>query len=543
MKNSPYSFLLCLLFSALFSFPAFAAEVTVESKRQSSAVGVGLQGIADWSTQFPFLDVMKSAREWYDWEKRTTEGIGLNKNDWVISIEKGLRPETVFLTNIEGQPIVYSHYIVRWRGKGRLGYGGCARKVGRAYGGDRIATGEGECFLALESIDASDPIRDITIVPEKHIAAFDQGEKFNPDFIEKIQGFRSLRFMDWLVTNGSLQERWSERSLPTDRSYAKKGVPVEVIMELSNKVVADPWVNMPHKVGLDYFREFAKLTKQLLDPELKIYIEHSNETWNWLFPQTQYALKAAREQFNAEGDAYVQWHGMRTAQMCEIWKKEVFTDNPERVVCVLGTQASWPGLEQAALDCPLWVKQGNRPCADYGIDSIGIAGYFSGCLSGGENKVHQRKIIGWGRLEDRGLSKAYEQVIDGRHFECDDTLPQVKKHYEYFVKEARRRGMTVVAYEGGQHITSNFGETQDDERFSNLHIHINRSPYMKTLYQKNFKNWQDAGGTLFMHFVDTSAYSKHGSWGALEYITQETSPKWEALMEFNETPCWWKGCR
>lgn len=531
-----------LLFLAV-SGPVLAVDPSLKSKRSSSSAGIGLQGLADWSSQYPFLDTMKMSRVWFDWERRTAEGIHVDKHGWVTSFDKGLRPETVFLTTGLERPVVYKHYIVRWEGKGRLGYGACARKVGRAHGGDRIEVKHEECTLALEEIDEKDPIRNITIVPEKHIAIFDRGEIFNPDFIERIDVFRSLRFMDWMVTNGSKQGKWSDRPLPNDRTYAQKGVPLEVMIALANKLLADPWFNMPHLADSEYFRNFATIVKQQLNPELTTYVEHSNEIWNWLFPQSQYALKIANTVFNAEGDAYQQWHGMRTAQMCDVWKGEVFAKEKERVVCVLGTQISWPGIEQPALDCPLWVKQGNKPCIDHGIDAVAVAAYFSGCLSGLENPEFEEKIIGWNRSGKEGIQKAYEQVKDGRHFECDDTLPEVMKNYQYHAKEAARRGLKLLAYEGGQHITSNFSQTQDNEDFVGLHVGINRNPLIKDLYKINFDNWREAGGGLFMHFVDTSDYTQFGSWGALEYITQETSPKWEALMEFNQVPCWWKECR
>lgn len=536
-----YFLLFVFLISQYFGSFTFADELTIQAKKRNSAVGMGLQGLADWSSQYPFLDAMKLSRVWFDWERRSAEGIEINENGWVTSLAKGVRAETVFLTTGAERPVVYKYYIVRWKGKGRVSYGACAKKVGRAHGGDRVRVSIEECTLALDSVDVDDPIRDITIVPEKHIAAFDRGEIFNPDFLEKIKVFRSLRFMDWMVTNGSVQSKWSNRPLPADRTYAQKGVPLEVMIALANKVVADPWFNMPHLSDSEYMRNFASMVKEQLKPELTAYVEHSNEIWNWLFPQSQYALKVSQSLFNAEGDAYQQWHGMRTAQMCDIWKGDVFADSKERVVCILGAQINWPGLEQSALDCPLWAKD-NKPCAEHHIDAVAVAAYFSGCLHGLENPEIEKQIIGWSRLDDGGLKKAYEQVVDGRHFECDDTLPDVKKNYEYHMREASKRGLKLLAYEGGQHITSNFSQTQDNEDFVGLHVGINKSPYIKALYQQNFANWREAGGGLFMHFVDTSAYTQHGSWGALEYITQETSPKWEALMEFNQIPCWWENC-
>jgi len=35
-----------------------------------------------------------------------------------------------------------------------------------------------------------------------------------------------------------------------------------------------------------------------------------------------------------------------------------------------------------------------------------------------------------------------------------------------------------------------------------------------------------------MHFVDVGQPSKWGSWGALEYLDQDGSPKYNALIDF-----------
>ncbi|MBX2808504.1 MAG: hypothetical protein KTR20_07720 [Cellvibrionaceae bacterium] len=516
--------------------------VTAALKRQQSAAGIGLTGLADWSTEMPFLDFMKVSRPWYDWQRQSAEGIELDQNGWVTAIAPGVYPQTVFLTNVKNAPIVYSHYIVRWQGKGTVKYGGCAKKVGRAYGGDRISVTHGSCFLGIAAMDKDHPVRNITVVPEKHIAAFDRGDIFNPDFIAVIRHFRALRFMNWLKTNGSEQSQWADRPRVDDRSYAQKGVPIELIIALANRMQADPWLNIPHKADADYIEQFARVVRSRLHADLKVYIEHSNEVWNWIFPQAHYALARGKQTLGDNPDVFMQWHGMRTAQMCDLWKREVFREQQARVVCVLGAQAAWPGLEIAALECPLWAAKGHGPCYTHGLDAVAIAGYFSGCLDGGKEKANQQQIIDWRGKAAQGLTKAYEQALDGRHFFCEDAVDDLAELYQYHVKKAAQRQLKVVAYEGGQHITSNLSDTQNDQRFYSLHIDLNRSALMAGLYQKNFANWKASGATLFMHFVGVSAAGRHGSWGALEYLTQPTSPKWEALMTFNQTPCWWEHC-
>ena len=55
---------------------------------------------------------------------------------------------------------------------------------------------------------------------------------------------------------------------------------------------------------------------------------------------------------------------------------------------------------------------------------------------------------------------------------------------------------------------------------------------MYDLYMELLNNWQESGRGLFMHFSDIGKPSRHGSWGALEYLNQTNSPKYNALIDF-----------
>ena len=117
---------------------------------------------------------------------------------------------------------------------------------------------------------------------------------FNPDWLARIENLRSLRFMDWMSTNGSTSTTWEKRAAVQDYSYIRRGVPAEVMIELSNFIGADPWFNMPHMADDAYFKAFAELTESTLRKDLRAYVEYSNEVWNFIFPQAVYAREQAR---------------------------------------------------------------------------------------------------------------------------------------------------------------------------------------------------------------------------------------------------------
>ena len=507
------------------------------------AMGMGLGGISDWSTQYPFINFMKHARSWHDWDNDDNDDFDLDENGWVRSLQPGQTAGSVFLVKEDGSPVVYDTMIVYYEGTGTIEYTWSASKIENAStpGRDVVSVGEGNHLMKITATDSSDPIRNIAIVPAQYEENYLNGEIFNPDFLDRIKHFRAVRFMDWMQTNDSTQSDWTDRPRVSDPVWTRAGVPLEIMIQLANKLGASPWFCIPHLADETYIREFATMVKHNLDPALTAYVEHSNEVWNWQFEQAQYANTTGRERWGDEGNAYMQWHGMRTATICDIWKDEVFQDDAERVHCVLGTQAGWQGLEEGALECPLWVDEqaGREPCHAHGIDSLSITGYFSACL---HSEDHEATIRSWFDDPDGGMGRAMSQIENAGEFPCDNSVAGLADTYRYFKDVADSYGLAITAYEGGQHITANAHSMQDDEDFINFHIAVNRDSGMKDRYLENFNNWKNEGGTLFMHFVDFGTPSKWGSWGALEHLFQESSPKWDAITEFNDQLCWWEGC-
>jgi hypothetical protein len=300
-------------------------------------------------------------------------------------------------------------------------------------------------------------------------------------------------------------------------------VPLEIMIELANRLGADPWFNIPHKATDDYIRNFARLVKQRLDTKLKAYVELSNEVWNWSFPQSHYALEQGKARWGDKGDAFVQWYGMRAAQMADIWKQE-FGEEKSRVVAILSTQTAWKGLEGGVLDCTYWVAEGNTPCYQHG-DAYAITGYISGNLGVPEN---DKVIESWLKDADGGFKQALEQLGDKSQLGGN-----VKDTYEGFLyhgRVAQSKGLRLVVYEGGQHIVSPHGS----DKFTRFFVELNRRPEMYQHYLNLLNSWKQANGTLFVHFSDIAEPSKWGSWGALEYVDQAHSPKYDALMDFIE---------
>ncbi|MEL7034519.1 MAG: cellulose-binding protein [Cyanobacteria bacterium J06592_8] len=556
--------------NARFMFPEAQNILSQSSNSKTlnadSSLGINLSGFAPWSSQMPLLDYFKSSRAWLtqcaktdpgcqgEWDTKEEDLLDLDENGWVKSLptpEEAPIYTRVSTTFLRGMANRFSggKYLVLYEGTGKIKYGLSAKIDENAStpGRDVIDVDSSKSSGILVTIIETDPnqtgdyIRNIRVIHAKDESLYRSGEIFNPDFIEKLKAYRAIRFMDWMGTNHSQQKEWKDRPTPNVTSYSLKGASVEVMVALTNQLQAEPWFNMPHQATDDYITNFARLVKKSLDPNLNIYVEYSNEVWNWKFKQTHYALEEGQKRWGQDkGDAFRQWYGMRSAQMCDLWKN-AFGDQKDRVNCVIGTQVGWKGAEKNILDCPLWVAEGNKPCYQHGIDAYAIAGYFGASLGHPDN-VSQ--VESWLNEKDGGFQNAFKHLKTGTLLEKGrkDSLPEVKDMFEYHAQVAQEKGLQFMVYEGGQHIVGR-KKVVNNERLTNFFIELNRQPQMYELYTQLLNDWKQTGGTLFMHFVDVGKPTKWGSWGALEYLDQSESPKYNALMDFTtQNSCWWEGC-
>lgn len=511
------------------------------------ALGTNLNGIQDWSTQLPFIDAFKSSRAWAPEcvgavecspaESTDASVLDLDENGWVKTLPspEGSPPYTAVGTlmfrEIQGQ-YPAGPYVVLYDGEGTIEYGLDAQKDESASRPGRhvidVTPSHDGIHLMITQTDpqrTGDYIRNLHVVPLEFEETF-QTEIFNPAFIEKIQPFQALRFMDWMGTNHSPHRDWADRPRVDQATYSEVGVPLELMVELANRLGVPPWFCMPHQATDDYLETFARFVQDHLDPALRVYVEFSNEVWNQQFEQAQYAINQGKTRWGEEHeDASMQWYGMRSAQMADIWKR-VFADGRDRLVTVISTQTAWRGLEASILDCPLWVAEGNTPCAEH-VDAYAITGYFTGNL---HQAHHSATLQSWMAEPDGGFAKAIAQLQSGQLLQeddDDDSVAGLAAVFKYHARVAQRHGLPLLAYEGGQHLVS-----PDDEVLTQFFVELNRRPEMYDLYTQLLTAWKEAGGSLFMNFIDISKSSRWGSWGALETVLQDGSPKYDALMDF-----------
>ena len=506
------------------------------------AIGTNLHYIADWSTQYPFVDYWKSSRNWIThgegvWDTREFDLLDLDRYGWVKSLptstdEANYNSVSTFIPN----PNDGTRFVVFYEGEGTIEYRlGAQQDVAASQPGKDVFTATPNQLLNLK-ITATDPqgtgdyLRNIRVIPEEY-ANSNRPPLFNPDFIDKIEDYQVLRFMEWMDTNNSPEGTWRERPRFQDVNYTD-GVPVNLMVELANQTGIDPWFTIPHEANDRYVTKFAQTVKKHLDPELDVYLEFSNEVWNSNFTQASWAIEQgnlAYPDLNASGFTKGRdWYSQRTTEITQIWD-QVFGSSKERVIGVMAAQAGNPWVARRALQYN-WASE-ELTHEDYGIDAIAIAPYFGSYLGNPENAA---EVESWTKQSDGGLDLLFQELTQGgvlTNGPDGGALQQAYDHIAAHADLAQQHDLDLIAYEGGQHLAGNRG-VENNQAIEKLFIAANRDSQMGDIYREYLTTWSELGGGIFANFKDVDTPSKWGSWGILESTNQESSPKYDAIREF-----------
>ena len=245
-------------------------------------LGTNLTAISDWTRQWPFVDIFKLARAWIPQQEGQPWGQGpplqLTPDGWPASLQPGQFAETIIFDNqLEDNAASYpsGNYTLLYDGEGTIAFDlGSATIVGQSPG-RMVVNVPGlsiGVFVKITQTNPANPLRNIRFIMPGFENVY-QTQPFHPLFLQRLQNYRVLRFMEWMFTNNSAVQHWSDRALPSDYTKAQKGVDLETMIQLANTLHVAPWFNIPHAATDDYVQQFARLVYQQLDPDLPVYIE------------------------------------------------------------------------------------------------------------------------------------------------------------------------------------------------------------------------------------------------------------------------------
>jgi len=492
--------------------------------------GINLSSVEDWSTELVFTNAFKQSREWIvhetqagaPWESSANIPLLPNGYPQEVPYQNGgvsLAVRTLMLWDIGTYP--GGNYRLVVTGTGRVRLWGAASGTFQCPVNTLVSVNpaNGGVALEIEQSNAADPIRDIKFIFPQYVNTY-QNQEFSSEILDFISDFQTLRFMDWAKTNGSSVVSWADRTPSDYYTQAKSsGASWEKAIRLCNTASKNAWINIPHQADDAYVQQLAILFRDSLNPNLKIYLEYSNELWNGAFSQQSYAAAAAQ----ALGYSGQSWErawkytAKRSADVFHIFGT-VF-GSTQRLVRVIPSQAANSWLSNEIIT---FFKSAQYNPNQVGADALAIAPYFGNEVAdqiasqGLVNSITVPQIIT--RLRN-SLSDAYTWMQDQKAV-------------------ADQHNLKLVAYECGAHLVAT-GNNTNNNTLTNKLISANRDTALQRMYCDYSDYWyQTTQGDLFCYFSSHGLYSRWGSWGLKETMTDTTAPRYLALQQcvFSSTP-------
>ncbi len=356
----------------------------------------------------------------------------------------------------------------------------------------------------------------------------DTGQVFTDEYVACLRSasFSTIRFMAVTNTNGNVEwgkdgtrlQSWGNRKLPGDASVEtlepldkKDGWPWEYVVELCNRTHRDMWINIPMAVDEDYTRQLALLVKATLDPALNIYIEHSNEVWNFGF--IQYAWNKARAK-EESATAHYNYDGVNNP---EVWGQRRHAQKVKDAVAAFGdvfgmneVNRRIRGVLAGVTPDPKGFFVGGR--------LPGMLEYLKATGSDPKDWIYAISMpVYYGGKAASGGKGTEGDSVDQILEDIRQNIEKSKKDRSAVVELARRYGLPggFCAYESGPDIGGG--------RQANIanRIRAVRDPRQGELYRKNYTEcFWDLGGNVAMQFTLSSPYSRFGAWGLTDNVSK-----------------------
>ena len=512
-RASILSLLVCGVLSLLPGLLGGGSATAAETPKKMQ-IACNLWAFADWATDLPFVDAMKTCRPWrtIDADKPLDyypdlADVPVDENGYPLELpySDGKRPPqrvfTITLVSLPKEMYPNGKFTLLFEGKGeiRLGWDGGNRSVEgkggttkyefdvnitKDFDGKPGSSGAG-MIVDIPRSEKGDHIRNIRLIMPGFVDTYEK-QPFHPLFLEMVKPFCSLRFLDWIGPYDVRKVKWSKRTKKDAFSQQAGGVAYEYMIDLCNMLNLDPWITVPYRADEEYQRELAKLIHAQLKPGLKVYVEWSDEMWNGFQPVSyKYSADMGSRVLKLDSDwekGNFKYNVYASLQMFKIFD-DVFKNDRKRYVKTLSVQ---PGkvakITLDALSDPKINPDGVK------IDAAAVGPYFGFVDAGKTEEV--LKQIAASAVEEVAKMKELRQLAD-------------------------EAGVDLTSYEAG----SATGNTA-----------ASRHPEMYYIY----RDFLDGIAPYVTMFNQYTIYGRGGKWGAKEYVNQPLSqtPKYRALVDY-----------
>lgn len=382
--------------------------------------------------------------------------------------------------------------------------------------------------------------------------SYPANQYFTDQFLNALAPFSTIRFMDWTSTNGCGDSLWSDRTLMhhatqqppklPNRTYAwqGRGSAWESVILICNAVNKDAFICVPHKATQDYITKLAQLFKYgsdgvnpytspqsnpvypPLNANLKLYVEYSNEVWNYqeAFKQTPWVENQSRtygHPINFDGSTDVGQLMFRLKAHKSVQVSNTFRSifgNSEmmtRVRPVIHWQQAYNDLTNRTLS--FIDRYYNKRDSRSDVTTPHPVSYY---FYGGGGSTY------WSCEDASGLTT--ENIWDRGGFNPANWFENLKKDAGY----CKSFGLNYIAYEGNTHPNYN-GDLEIVKQ-------VCTDPRMKEEVKEHQRVFNQVDGVLNCFF--NLGMKSGGEFGLLiDDMTNFNRPKYQAILELkNEVP-------
>jgi hypothetical protein len=511
----------------LLALPARAAT----GPASAFQVGINLDGVTDYAAESSFVDAIKHSRHWGTAATPWDEAAAVDAKGWPTQ-DAGL-VVLCCITDANGHSVIAGTYALSFTGQANvsLTVGGVGTVTGQAYdSATNITTatvtvndsGDG-VIIALSFTNTQRLPTDAvgTGVTDVHLIRprtapngaswwHETNQVFTDPFLKLLAQFPAIRTMNWENTNGNTVSSWAGRTPPTYATQqTPKGVAWEYVIELANTLKKDLWINVPVEANQAYIQNLAELMHAKLNPTLHLYIEYSNEVWNYSFAQAGWNQAAAEAEVAANPKSPLAWQCSTYADCQYVWGErrvgaqivaiaktfqKVFGAHANMLRPIYATQLGQTYFLSLVL--PM-IQHFWGPPANY-LYGVAQAPYWTG-----DNTLDNLTAA-------QELSNAAANL-------ATLNVPE-----QGFATWSRYYGLQSVTYEGGPGMN---GTPSLDAK-----IAANRSTDIGSQVTQAITGAASEGISLYMYYDDAGIYGQYGMWGATEDVFDLQTPKMTALQ-------------
>ena len=478
-----------------------------------------------------FVDAMKSARAFGSPDAPWDEAATVGKDGWPTG-DFGAVILTLGTPDLSQQdfPPIDGTYHLTATGKANISStGGSQVTVSNQHYDPKTNTTTADIIVGANAINiylkftetndgrGGGGLKDVKLIRPGYDA--DTTQTFTDAFLNSLNDFQTLRYMDFSRTNDNPIVSWSARTTSSSPlQSADTGVAWEYAIELANVTGKDMWINVPSQADDNYITQLAMLLKNTLNPGINIYLEYSEEVWNGGFLQAHWNYDAAQKSVAANPSVlnydgcnnpwYYAWRNIvvqlehNVAIFADVFGQAAINDT---IRPVLASQVGFPYVLR---------------------DQLNFLEHFYGNPSDTIYAIASAPYLG-----PTAASYDPSLTVNGVINALRNNLAELVQETEKYTALAAYYGLKHLAYEGGLDVQ---GDTAGNWLKAKLPAIYD--PRMGQVVTEYLNAMYAAGIEQMLYYNQAGGHGVWGAWGLTENIYNLTGPIFKAATNFLNQP-------